>query len=303
MGRLAAMKGDQPHMAKRGKPIEFHPTKKIQRGYEQGIKRITAKVLLKPRPEQSYSQWVASLIQRSQEPDIVAASDLLAKRMVVNIAVGNQRTWREAASRSMRSQMLHRALRAELQGPTGARMRQIVRENAKLIRSVPIDSANYLVDEIAKAQQNGARPKTVAKMAKSRFPQLLKSRTNLIARTETAKASTALTQSRCERLNVEWYQWETADDQRTRLSHQKMDGVIVPWGHPPAPEALVGEKSQGHYHAGEIYNCRCVVIPILTLEDVTFPARVYWNGAVKIMGKQEFKKIAVGLESREAAMA
>jgi SPP1 gp7 family putative phage head morphogenesis protein len=286
------------------KPPEFGPTQRLQRAYERGIRQITGRVLLSskaPSKEQTFQQWLADLARRSQEPDIQAASDLLARRMVFNMQKTNYRTWREAASRSSHARELHRLLEAEMQGATGARVQQLVRENAKLISSLSLEAATTLTDEITKAQQSGARPKTVAKMAQKRFPELLRSRTHLISRTETAKASTALTQARCERLNVEWYQWETSQDQRTRKSHKNMNGVIVPWSHAPSPEALIGETSQGNYQAGEIYNCRCVVIPILTLDDIKFPARIYWSGRIQTMTKPQFKQIAVGLEERDAA--
>jgi SPP1 gp7 family putative phage head morphogenesis protein len=280
------------------KPPEFGPTKRLQRAYEQGIKAITGRVLLAKKPEQTFQQWLAELAERSRQKDIQDASELLAKRMIFHINVKNAKTWREAASRSSKAQVLYRALQAEMNGATGARVHQLVRENAALISSLPLDAAQALTDEIMRAQQSGARPKTLAKLAQQRFPALLRSRTHLISRTETAKASTALTAARCERLAIEWYQWETSQDQRTRESHQNMNGVIVPWSQPPSPELLVGEKSQGHYQAGEIYNCRCVVIPILTLDDIAFPARIYWNGSIKAMTKQAFKQIAVGLEER-----
>lgn len=285
------------------KPPEFHPTQRLQRMYERGIRAITGRVLLssKKLPEQSFDDWLTALAQRSREPDIQAASELLARQMIAQVHVKNMRTWREAASRSMQAQKLHRLLEAEMQGATGARVQQLVRENAALISSVPLEAATRLTHEILTAQQNGARPKTVAKMAGRRFPELLRSRVNLISRTETAKASTALTHARCERLAIEWYRWETSKDQRTRKSHKNMHGVIVPWSQTPSPEALVGEKSTlGAYNAGECPNCRCGVIPILTLDDIRFPARVYWNGSITHMTKQDFKQIAVGLEQRAA---
>lgn len=285
------------------KPPEFGPTKRLQRAYEAGIKAITGRVLLstKKLPEQSFTQWLAALAARSQEKDVQDASEVLAKRMVNFVAQSNYRTWREAASRTTKSRQLHQALQAEMRGATGARVAQIIRENAKLISSLPLEAATTLTDEITKAQNNGARPKTLAKMAAKRFPELVKSRVNLISRTETAKASTALTQARCERLSIQWYQWETSQDQRTRKSHKAMDGVIVPWSSAPSPEALIGEPSYGNYNAGEIFNCRCLIIPILTLDDITFPARIYWNGSITRMTKQQFKQIAIGLEERTAA--
>lgn len=285
-------------MATTKKPPAFHPSQRLQRAYEQGIRAITGRVFIKKQPEQTFAQWLAELTHRSQAEDIQAASNELARRMVFNVSKTNYRTWREAASRTSHSRQLHAYLQAEMAGPTGSRVHQLVRENAKLISSLPIEVATMLNGEITKAQQNGARPGTVAKMASKRFPQLVKSRVNLISRTETAKASTVLTQARCERLAIEWYQWETSQDQRTRQSHKNMNGVIVPWQQAPHPELLVGEKDQGAYQAGEIYNCRCLVIPILTLDDINFPARVYWQGSINRMTKQAFKQVAGGLEER-----
>lgn len=285
------------------KPPAFHPTQRLQRAYERGIREITGRVLSssgKPSDGLPLTDWLGKIAQRSQQKDIQDASDLLARRMIFHINIKNAKTWREAASRSSRAQVLYRALEYEMNGATGARVHQLVRENANLISSLPLDAAQTLTDEVLRAQQSGARPKTVARLAQQRFPALLRSRTHLISRTETAKASTALTQARCERLAIEWYQWETSlDGDRVRDSHRNMHGVIVPWSQPPSPEALIGEKSTlGHYQAGACPNCRCVVIPILTLDDINFPARVYWNGSIQTMTKQAFKQIAVGLEER-----
>ncbi len=282
------------------KPEDFGPTKTLQRAYEAAIRAIAKRIITPLKPGQTYTQWLAELAERSRTQDIVEASDLLARRMITMVNTGNHKTWRAAAAKSSQSRQLYTYLLQEMQGATGARVAQLVRENANLISSLPLQAAQTMVDEVTKAQQSGARPKTIAKMAAQRFPTLVRSRINLISRTETAKASTALTQARCEILNIDWYQWESSHDARTRKSHKNMNGVIVPWSQPPSPEALIGERSTlGRYQAGECPNCRCVVIPILTLDDISFPARVYWGGAIRSMTKQDFKKIATGLEARD----
>lgn len=280
----------------------FHASQRLQKSYEAGIKKITGKVIVAPKLGQSLTEWLGELVKRSQDHDVQAASELLARRMVFEVSKKNYRTWREAAARTTHSRQLRAYLQAEMAGPTGARVHQLVRENAKLISSVSIEAAEHLVHEIQTAQQNGARPGTISKMAQKRFPELLKSRTNLISRTETAKASAALTRARAERIGCDWYIWESSKDQRTRKSHKNMHGVVVPFSHPPSPEALLGEKSTlGNYAAGECPNCRCLTLVVLTLDDITFPARVYWSGAIKQMTKQAFKQVAVGLEERTAS--
>lgn len=282
------------------KPPEFHPTQRLQREYERGMRQITGRMLSPRGEEETFDAWVARLAARSREPDVQAAAETLARRMVKWVDVKNARTWREAAARSRQSRRLHRLLMAEMRGATGARVSQIVRENAALISSLPLAAAETLTAEVARAQRAGARASTVAKMYGARFPELLRSRVRLVSRTETAKASLALTEARCEDLNIQFYEWITSGDSRVRDSHKKMAGVVVPWSQPPDPDALDGEAPAGRYHAGGTYNCRCSQAPILALEDIRFPARVYWQGRISQMTKQQFKSIAVGLESRAA---
>ena len=268
----------------------FSPTQRLQRLYEQGLRAITGRVLLAKQPEQTLQEWLAALTRRSQEPDIQAASQLLAERMVSQVSAKNMRTWRAAAAKSQRSAMLYRLLQQEMQGPTGVRVQQIVRENAKLISSLSIEAATTFTEEIEKAQQAGARASTLDKMARSRFPELLRSRVHLISRTETSKASSALTQARAEHLNLPCYIWRTSKDARVRDSHRLMDGVVCFWADPVSPEALAGEKSYGPYNCGDTFNDRCYPEVVLTLDDIAFPARVATKGRIITMTKQQFKQ-------------
>ena len=270
-------------------PKSFSPTQRLEKAYEQGIKQIVHRVLTPKHPEQTLDQWLAELAERSQQEDIQRASETLAERMTKWVNVGNQKTWREAAARSMKSQKLFSLLEKEMQGATGDAVRRIIQQNAQLISSIPLEAAQKLTDEVTKAQQRGARAGTIAKMMKARFPELVRSRVNLIARTESAKTSLALTQARCEELNIDFAEWGTSEDVRVRPSHKLMDKVIFPWNDLPSPEALAGEKSTlGTYGPGGCPNCRCVVYPILSLEDIKFPARVYHGGSIHQMNKQDF---------------
>lgn len=274
------------------KPPEFGPTKRLRDAYAAGIAKITGRVLKPKLPEQTLDEWLQELAERSRDKDIRAAAEVLAKQMISQVNVGNQRTWRAAAAKSMQSRRLYRLLQKEMQGATGRAVDRLVQANAKYISSVSLEAATKLVDEVKRAQLAGARPKTIAKMMKARFPALLKSRTQLIARTEVAKTSSALTQARSEELGLDWYEWNTSEDARVRDSHKKMDGVLCSWREPPDPEALTGEKSAGHYSVGQIYNCRCTSTVLLNVDDVSWPHRVYHGGAIKQMTRIEFLRIA-----------
>ena len=214
------------------------------------------------------------------------------KRMVLPLDVGNQRTWREAVKKATKSKFLYRLLMDELKQGTGQIIQKQVMENVLLIKTLPNDVAQKVVSDISENALKGARAESTEKIIRDKTDQHARASARLIARTETAKTMSALTKARCEQLGLRWYIWRTAlDGTRVRLSHRIMEGVLVNWNNPPAPEELVGEKSAGHYHAGNIWNCRCYSEPVLEFEDIRFPARVYYNGQIVMMNKSEFEQI------------
>ena len=281
-------------------PPKFNLPKRIQREYAAGIRQITGRILQPKLPEQSLSDWLKSMVEVSKREDIQAASTELAKRMVQWTHASNMKTWRAAAAKSTNARKFYTLLQKELTGTaTGARVSTIVRENAAHISSLPLEAALTLTDEVTKAQQSGVRAGTIDKMMRTRFPELLRSRVQLISRTETSKASSALTRARAEDLGIDAYLWESSQDgDRVRHSHQKMQGVLVFWTDPPAPDTLFpvplkggghAHSTLGHYHAGDCPNCRCYSAPILNFDDIDFPAKVYYAGAIHQMNKQQFK--------------
>ena len=270
----------------------FDLPRRIERAYRTAIGKIVGRVLAPKLPEQSFEDWLTTIAQRSQQVDVREASELLARQMVHQTSTANSKTWRAAAAKWGRGRQLYKLLNQELTNtPLGARVNTLIRENAAYISSIPLECAQTLVDEVSKAQQAGARASTIAKMTRARFPALLKSRVNRLARTEVSKASEALTQSRAEFVGSPGYIWLTSKDVRVRSSHKHMEDVIILWNDPPAPEALVGEKSTlGKYHAGCAPNDRCTQEVILDIDDVSWPHKVYSNGAVKSMTRAEFER-------------
>lgn len=261
---------------------DFSLPHRVAKQYERAITDHVVRVLPPKQPEQSFTEWIAAISRRTHEYDVQEATEHLSGQMVKWINVLNAKSWRAAANKATQSRQLHSLLMKEMSGPVGSRVTRLVRENAAYIQSLPRDAAEQLNKEILRAQQNGARPATIAKFARQRFPKLLRSRINLIARTETAKASAALTQARSEMLNLPCYVWSTSEDSRVRLSHKRMDGVVIFWDEPPL---IDGE----HYHAGNIYNCRCTTLVILHPDDIGWPHRVYRRGSITVMTKVQFK--------------
>lgn len=216
----------------------------------------------------------------------------VVRRMISPIAVANMSTWRRAAKKSTRGQFFYSLLQDELKTYANAEIETLIVENVNLIKTLPTDVADKVVRNVYSEAFTGARSSTIAKHIKSETDKHAGASSRLIARTEVSKATSLLTKIRSEELDIHWYVWRTAlDGDRVRKSHKTMEGVLVNWNDPPSPEELVGEKNVGRYHAGNIYNCRCYPEPLIEIDDVKWPHKVYHNGSIKTMTKTEFENI------------
>jgi SPP1 gp7 family putative phage head morphogenesis protein len=222
------------------------------------------------------------------------ASESIASRMATQMKVENARSWKAAARAGSRGREILSALREELEaGNVGARVREIVRENASLISSIPEEIRERISAEISDLEERGRRPEEIAEFLRERVPELTRSRAALIARTETSKSATALTRARSEDLGLDWYEWATSEDARVRPAHRLMDKVLVNWTDPPAPERLARIKSTlGHYHAGNCPNCRCDSYPVLNIDDLKWPHKVYWRGTIRMYTRSKFAALS-----------
>lgn len=129
------------------------------------------------------------------------------------------------------------------------------KEGARLITSIPVDIAVEVEAAAQAAAITGTRHEALTEYIASRG-QVAMSRAELIARTETARQTTILTQTRAVSIGSGGYIWRTADDGRVRPSHAAMDGQFVKWSEPPTLDGLTG-------HAGALPNCRCYPEPVI----------------------------------------
>lgn len=216
----------------------------------------------------------------------------MVKRMVTPLAVDNMRTWREAAKKSTRGKFLYGILEDELKQNIGVTINDQIIQNASLISTLPNDVAQKVTRDIADNALKGKRARAIEDVIRSETNKHSRASARLIARTEVSKTQSALTKARSEELGLRWYVWRTAlDGNRVRKSHRIMEGVLVAWNDPPSPELLAGEKDVGNYHAGNIWNCRCYSEPLIEIDDVKWPHKVYYGGQIKSMGKREFEQI------------
>lgn len=212
-------------------------------------------------------------------------------RMVTPLNVQNELTWKKAARKSSRGYRIYRILLKDVRTSMKRTIELLKIQNAGLIRTLPSDVAEKVVRDIQDDALKGLRASEIARNIRKYTDQHTRASARLIARTEVSKTQSAITQARSEMLNIDWYVWRTEEDQRVRESHKIMNDVLVAWRSPPSPERLVGEENVGNYHAGNIWNCRCYAEPLVEINDIKFPHKVYYNGQIQTMTKVKFMEI------------
>jgi len=231
-----------------------------------------------------------SIKNYARSKGFTAYAESTAMKMVTHLFSDSGRTWRQAARKNSRGRLIYAALQKQMAGRLGGDVMYQINRNAELIQSMPLDIAQQVNKHVMREALKGTRANDIAEMIKAYFPEASRAKAGLIARTETSKTSTALTRARSQAIGINWYVWRTSQDSRVRDAHAKMNSVLVKWSNPPNPEQLDGEsRTYGHYHAGDIFNCRCYPEPVIDLDLITWPANVYWGGRIQRMTRVQFE--------------
>lgn len=275
----------------------FQMPRVIERSYSRAIDRLL-KGLQRELAHVASPFFIADVLRRlARSPTFALSCRKIARAMATQLFSDGHKTWRQAAAAGSKGRLIFESLQRELASPrVASTFDGIISRNAELIKSIPETLAGRVSHMVAQGYERGLRPEALIKHVLAEYPHMTESHARLIARTETSKASTALTQVRASEAGLEWYVWRTSEDARVRSAHAHMDGVVIPWSEAPAPEELNGEKSQGNYHAGNIYNCRCYPEPLIRFDQVAWPAKVYLNGKIQRMSLAKFKKLLPGGE-------
>jgi SPP1 gp7 family putative phage head morphogenesis protein len=269
----------------------WEPKRRIELNYRLSLRGLIQKINEMINGKTDPFEIVEIIRLTVLTPIFQKYAEAAASKMVTSLFNDAGRTWRTAARENARGKELYRALQNELQGPVGSAVFAEIFNNAQLIKTLPIDIAESVNQYIKTRQNDGIRASDISEEIKRMFPEKSEARADLIARTEVSKVNTALTHARCVNLGIQWYIWRTERDARVRLSHRKMEGVLVNWDDPPSPEELSGEKSYGRYHAGNIFNCRCYPEPVTRTDLVEFPHKVYNNGRIVRMTRAKFERM------------
>lgn len=176
-----------------------------------------------------------------------------ASNMLMDVALRDEQAWQTMAKE------LSRGLREEIRrAPTGRVMQQLLAEQVTLIQSIPLEAAQRVHKLTLEGLEDSTRFTEIAKEIQ-RTEEVTTSRAVLIARTETARTATTLTQARAESIGADSYIWRTSGDSTVRSDHKKLNGKIFQWNNPPVADERSGERA----HPGCIWNCRCWAEPIV----------------------------------------
>jgi SPP1 gp7 family putative phage head morphogenesis protein len=174
----------------------------------------------------------------------------VSQRMLDDVRRRDEKAWKTL------SQNIGAGVREELLNmPTGEIYRRLMDDQVRLITSIPLDAAQRVHEIVTGNMYSGTRPNGLLEEI-MKTGEVTKSRATLIARTETARASSVFVQSRAEYIGSEGYIWKTVKDSAVRKSHREMQGKFVRWDSPPTLDGMTG-------HAGALPNCRCHCEPVI----------------------------------------
>ena len=266
----------------------FHRPTRFELIYQREIQRLMDKYFSFPTTS-TLGELNARLVEFAQARNFIQGSaHRLASNMITMVAQGNSRSWRAAATKASKGRLIYSMLKNELRGNLGIRLHSLIQENVQYITTLPTNISERAVHFIQREQLKGRRAEDIVKNIRPYMQHLKEYEVQRIARTEVAKADTAITRVRAEDIGLNWYEWQTSEDARVRKSHRLMNHVLVNFSDPPSPEQLAGERSVGHYNAGNIYNCRCPALPVLSLNLLQWPHKVYTQGRISLMSKKQF---------------
>lgn len=235
--------------------VNFSASKKTETDFARHLRKIASKVghLVEQFDPESPEEMTELEHMLRQYGEVIRPwARAVSRRMLADASRRDEREWRKITDR------MSGAIRAETRrnNPVGQVLRTLHEEQVALITSLPLEAAQRVHDLTIRNLSKGGRASELIDRI-MRSGEVTRSRANLIARTEVARSSSLLTQSRAQVIGSEGYVWRTSRDHDVRLSHRKMEGRFVRWDSPPT---LVDGTVT---HAGQIYNCRCYPEPVI----------------------------------------
>ena len=143
-------------------------------------------------------------------------------------------------------------------------------DNVQLIKSVQVDMLDDLRQVLEETEGLSIPDIENALLARGNVPL---SRVNLIARDQTLKLNSGITQHRCQAAGLNRYTWSTSQDERVRPMHADLEGQVFSWDSPPVT------NDQGDRNSpGEDYQCFPGDSEVQFADGVTKAFRRWYSG-------------------------
>lgn len=271
-------------------PFEFN--RRVERQYERELKRLARTITEIVRKEANPPAIVRALEVLAASSDFNQWAERRAVNMARSVLVANAETWRKAVVKGTESEKIFSLLSKDFGG--NIKFQELIKNNAQWIKTIPRTVGEDITKLAAKEAIAGRRTEEIMREIYKRSPKLAGYKARRIARTEVAKANAAITELRASEAGVGWYIWRTVNDSRVRASHDFMEGILCQFDRPPSPERLagIGDRDLVTYNPGGIYNCRCYAEPVVIIDQIRWPAKVYYGGRVVRMTRRQWLQIA-----------
>lgn len=216
----------------------------------------------------SITARLARIMQRLASISIADIASRIASGLVNRANFQNkeqtQRTYKEAFGIDLTGMLGDGAIREK--------MEEAVRENVGLITSIQTDFINDIGEKVFGNLREGGRNENLISIIQERGDVSL-SRAKFIARDQTAKLNSALTEARSKALGLDVYEWSGTGDERERDSHFVLNGKLCKYSDPTVYSDDGGKtwkkrSSIGAFEGnpGEDYQCRCLSLPYVAWE-------------------------------------
>ena len=126
------------------------------------------------------------------------------------------------------------------------------------IKKWAAEEINKIREVAEKHVREGKRPSELAEAIK-KIKKVSDSKAAFLARNETGLFLSAFRSAKNQEVGIQTYRWRTMRDSRVRPDHQALEGRVFRYDSPPIIDTRTGDRG----NPGQIYNCRCVDIPLL----------------------------------------
>lgn len=256
-GALSARVRDKAKPETAEERAAFYRARKAEAQYARALRQVarhTGEIVkqIAPAPgDMSATMLLQAILGRYAEA-LRPWANVTAARMIADVSRRDESAWAQTAR-----QMGLSLLKEIKDAPTGHLLRGMLQENVGLITSLPLEAGNRVHALTLKGLETGARFNELQREI-LRTGEVTANRATLIARTETARTASGLTEARARHIGSDGYIWRTVGDADVRDLHRKLNGKFFRWDDPPVAGSS-GERA----HAGQIYNCRCYPEPVI----------------------------------------